>query len=211
MLLGASGLIGNYCLTRLLEESEVKQVVAPARRPLESTHPKLAEHLIDFDELPKYGDLFEVDTLFCCLGTTLNAAGSREAFEKVDFGYVQQAAKLAAGKQVRQFLLVSAYGSDSRSPVFYSRIKGRAEQAVQKLPFDCVHILRPSMLLGSRSRPRLKEELLKPLANITLPLFFGPLRRLRPVQAEAVAGLMVDLAKGDYSGVHVHYPSANCG
>jgi uncharacterized protein YbjT (DUF2867 family) len=208
LLVGASGLIGSLCLTRLLAEEAVKRVVVLTRRPLERPHAKLVEHQIQFDRLSEHNALFEVDSLFCCLGTTLKAAGSREAFAKVDYGYVKKIAELAAAKHVRQFLLISAFGANPHSPVFYSRIKGRAEEAVRQLPFHTVHILRPSMLLGTRTQPRLNEEMLKPLAKFTMPLFVGPMRRLRPVQAERVASMMVALAKGDYTGVNIHYPSA---
>ena len=208
LLVGATGLIGGFCRAHLLEEDAVKQVVVLTRRPLERSHVKLVEHVIQFDRLAEYGALFEVDTLFCCLGTTLRAAGSREAFEKVDYGYVKKLAELAAEKNVRQFLLISAVGADPHSPVFYSRVKGRAEEAVRQQNFPCVHILRPSMLMGTRPLPRLNEEILKPLAKIARPLFVGPLRRLRPVQAETVATMMVELAKGEYTGVTIHYPSA---
>ncbi len=208
MVVGASGLIGGLCMTRLLEEAEVKQVTALTRRPLERHHAKLVEHLIQFDRLSEYRELFDVDTLFCCLGTTIKAAGSQDAFEKVDYGYVKKIAELASAMDVRQFLLISAVGADTHSPVFYSRIKGRTEEAVRQLPFHCVHILRPSMLLGSRTEPRMSEEMLKPLAKIMMPLFIGPVRRLRPVQAERVATMMVELAKGNDSGAHIHYPSA---
>lgn len=208
MVVGASGLIGGLCMTRLLEEAEVKQVTALTRRPLERHHAKLVEHLIQFDRLCEYRELFDVDTLFCCLGTTIKAAGSQDAFEKVDYGYVKKIAELASAMDVRQFLLISAVGADTHSPVFYSRIKGRTEEAVRQLPFHCVHILRPSMLLGSRTEPRMSEEMLKPLAKIMMPLFIGPVRRLRPVQAERVATMMVELAKGNDSGAHIHYPSA---
>ena len=208
LLIGATGLIGGLCLTRLLEEDEVGQVVVLIRKPLARQHAKLDEHLIQFDRLTEHKDLFKVDTVFCCLGTTLKAAGSRAEFEKVDYGYVKTIAELAVANHVSQFLLVSAFGADPHSPVFYSRIKGRAEEAVRQQNFPCIHILRPSMLLGTRAQPRLNEELIKPLAKLTMPLFVGPLRRLRPVPAETVAGMMVDLAKGEYSGINIHFPSA---
>jgi uncharacterized protein YbjT (DUF2867 family) len=208
LLVGATGLIGSFCLSRLLEEDEVERVVVLTRRPLGRLHPKLDEHQIQFDRLNEYSALFEVDTVFCCLGSTLKAAGSRAAFEKVDYGYVKQIAELAAAMDARQFLLISAVGADPHSQVFYSRIKGRAEEAVRQQNFHSVHILRPSMLLGSRSQPRWNEEILKPLAKLTIPLFVGPVQRFRPVQAEQVANMMVNLAKADYSGINIHYPSA---
>jgi uncharacterized protein YbjT (DUF2867 family) len=152
--------------------------------------------------------LCQVDTVFCCLGTTLKDAGTRAAFEKVDYGYVRQLAELAAAGGASKFLLVSAFGAHPRSPVFYSRVKGRAEAAVGHLPFRSVYILRPSMLLGPRHEPRRNEELLVPVAKMAKPLLLGPLRRLRPVAAETVAAMMVELARGDAPGIHIHYPSA---
>lgn len=208
MVIGATGLVGSLCLARLLEEDGVERIVVLTRRPLGYSHARLDEHLIQFDGLTEYADLFEVDSVFCCLGTTSKAAGSKAAFEKVDLGYVKTVAELAAAHNVRQFILVSAVGADTHSPVFYSRVKGRAEAAVRRQDFHCVHILRPSMLLGTRTRPRLNEEALKPLVKVTRPLFIGPMRRFRPVQADKVAEMMVELAKGDYSGIHIHYPSA---
>ena len=91
-------------------------------------------------------------------------------------------------------MLVSALGASARSPLFYSRVKGRAEQAITARAFQSVHILRPSMLLGARTKKRLNEELVKPLAYLVSPLLMGPLRRLRPVNAEQVAELMLELA-----------------
>ena len=37
-----------------------------------------------------------------------------------------------------------------RSRVFYSRVKGEAEDAVAKVGIECVSIFRPSLILGPR-------------------------------------------------------------
>lgn len=208
LLVGATGLVGNCCLEHLLADDTFTRVIALTRRPLEKRHTKLSEHVIDFDQLADQGQWLQADTVFCCLGTTLRAAGSKAAFAKVDYGYVEQLAKLALSRGVKQFLLVSALGASIYSPVFYSRVKGEAEQAVLTRGFPTVHILRPSMLLGARQHRRLNEELTKPLAIAMTPLLIGPLKYLRPVTADKVAALMITLAKREQPGVHIHYPSA---
>ena len=104
-----------------------------------------------------------------------------------------------------QFLLGLAVGADADSRVFYSRVKGRAEDAVCALPFRCVHLLRPSLLLGPRPGSRPGEALAKAVAPVLAPLLVGALARYRPVHARAVAERMVELAGQHARGHHVHY------
>lgn len=205
LLVGATGMVGGLCLTKLLADEEVESVTVFARRSLASTDPKLTAHLVDFDHLSDHAKRIDADAVLCCLGTTHRAAGSPEAFAKVDHIYVAELARLAAARGVSRFLLVSAVGADPASPVFYNRIKGRAEAAVSELPFKAVHILRPSMLLGDRPEPRPVEDWSKPFVPIWSLFLWGPLGRYRAVDAETVAARMVELAKSEQEGVHIHY------
>lgn len=206
LLVGATGLVGGHCLTKLLADEGIRSVMVFARRPLACADPKLTTHVVeDFDHLRDYAPAIDADAVLCCLGTTHRAAGSPEAFAKVDHIYVAELARLAAGRGAPRFLLVSAVGADPASPVFYNRVKGRAEAAVSELPFQAVHILRPSLLLGARSEPRPVEDWSKPFAPIWSLLLWGPFSRYRPVAAETVAARMVELAKSDQEGVHIHY------
>lgn len=205
LLAGATGLVGGYCLTKLLADDDFGQVTVLARRPLERTHPKLTVHVVDFDHLGDHARAIDADTVFCCLGTTHRIAGSPEAFAKVDHIYVAELARLAAARGVRRFVLVSAVGADPSSPMFYNRVKGRAEAAVSELHFKSAHLLRPSLLLGERPEPRPIEDWNKQLAPIWSLFLIGPLGRYRPVPAETVAARMVELAKSEQEGTHIHY------
>ena len=160
---------------------------------------------MNFDHLSGHVEAISADVALCCLGTTQRAAGSPEAFAKVDHIYVAELARLAVARGVPRFVLVSAVGADPGSPVFYNRIKGRAEAAVSELPFKAVHILRPSLLLGERREPRLVEDWSQSLAPLWSLFLWGPFSRYRPIAAETVAARMVELAKGDQEGVHIHY------
>jgi uncharacterized protein YbjT (DUF2867 family) len=192
LLLGATGLVGRFCLLRLLADRRVARVIAPGRR--EPALPagtagagKLHAPLVDFDHLEAYADDFRADVGLCALGTTIARAGSRERFRAVDLGYVERSARLARAGGVEHFLLVSSIGADARSRIFYSRVKGEAERAVVDIGFPAVTILRPSLLLGAREERRLGEEIAKHLGFLTPPVY-------RPVDADDVAAVMVDRA-----------------
>ena len=205
LLVGATGLVGGHCLSQLLADDDIGQVTIFARHPLEQTHPKLTVHLVDFDQLRDHAGAIDADAVLCCLGTTHRSAGSPEAFAKVDHIYVAELARLAAAHGVPRFVLVSAVGADPSSPVFYNRVKGRAEAAVSELPFKTVHLLRPSLLLGEHREARPVEDWSQRLAPLWTPFLWGPFSRYRPVPAETVAAKMVELAKNDQEGVHIHH------
>ncbi len=199
-------MVGGYCLQYLLAHEAYDKVVVFSRRPLKISHPKLEEHVIDFEKLGKYQHLFKGDDLFMCLGTTMAKAGSKAAFYAVDFTYPYQIALLAIENGVNQLLLVSSVGADPESIFFYSRVKGDLEVAVKKLPFWAIHIFQPSVLLGERNENRWGEQLAGRLARGFDYLTNGLLTKYRPVEAEVVAQAMVSAAQGLKPGTFV-YPS----
>ncbi|WP_152204908.1 NAD(P)H-binding protein [Marinobacter changyiensis] len=192
MVLGATGLTGNLVLENLLARSEVGSVVVPVRRWLAPDEPKLEQHVIDFDNMDAHAEIFDVDALVCCIGTTISKAGSRAAFRKVDYDYALTAARLARNTGARALILMSAVGASTTSKVFYSRVKGELEDAVRALNFPYLSIYHPSLLLGNRQEQRPAESLgmaLMPVANHGL---IGPLRKYRAIEASTVAAAMVN-------------------
>ena len=203
LLAGATGLVGSHLLRLLLADETYQKVTILGRRGLPLTSPKLQQRLIDFDHLADL-DAPKVDDVFCCLGTTIKKAGSQEAFRKVDLGYVEALARVAARAGAKQFLLVSAIGANAKSRVFYSRVKGETEAAVQAVGFAGTHIFRPSMLLGERAESRILERMGTPLMRAVAFAMVGSLRRYRPIPAETVAAAMVKGAKKARPGAHVY-------
>ncbi len=202
LVAGASGLVGGHLLDLLLEDQGYAAVTVLVRRELPRAHRRLAQHLVDYDRLDR--TLPRADDVFCCLGTTMKRAGSADAFRKVDFTYVERLARLAWQHRARQFLLVTALSADQRSRVFYSRVKGEVEEAVRKVPFDAVHIFRPSLLLGHRRESRPAERLAMLAGGALGFLLVGPLARYRPIPARTVAAAMMRVAKEAARGVHVY-------
>lgn len=195
LLLGATGLVGSACLDFLLADRGYRQVRVLARSALKKEHKKLIYHRVEFESLDDAQQQFAVDDIFCCLGTTIKVAGSQQAFRRVDFDYPITAAKLGAEAAAERFLVVSAVGADPRSRVFYNRVKGEMEEALKKVPYRAIWILRPSLLLGERTARRPGEGLATAISRPLTPLMVGPLRRYRPIPAEDVARAMVKLAK----------------
>jgi uncharacterized protein YbjT (DUF2867 family) len=200
LLLGATGLVGGHCLERLLAEERYARVVVLGRRPSGREHPKLEEHRVDFERLQEARERFAVDDVFCCLGTTIRKAGSREAFRRVDHDYPVEAARLASSQGASRYLLVSAMGADPGSRFFYNRVKGEAEEAVRAVPFQAVWVVRPSLLLGEREETRPGEKAAELVLRPLGPLMRGPLRRYRAIPARDVAAAMVRLALSDGTG-----------
>lgn len=203
VLLGATGLVGGRCLELLLADATYARVTVVGRRALPREHPKLEQRVVDFERLDGEADAFAGDDVFCCLGTTIRAAGSQEAFRRVDHDYPLAAARLASARGAKRFLLVTAMGADAGSRIFYNRVKGEVEAGVSALPFEGVALLRPSLILGERADRRPAEALAQRLAPALNPLLLGPLRKYRAIDAAAIARAMVRLAKEDFRGVRV--------
>lgn len=192
MVLGATGLTGHLVVQQLLARETVDQVVVPVRRELALEHPKLEQHVVDFDDLPAHADIFAVDALICCLGTTIRKAGSQEKFRKVDYGYALAASKLAREQGAKSLILMSAIGASSSSTIFYNRVKGELEDAVRELGFPYLSIYHPSLLLGDRQEHRGAEELGQMAMPLVNRVLIGPLDKYRAIKAETVAEAMAN-------------------
>ncbi|AKD02225.1 oxidoreductase [Pontibacter korlensis] len=204
LIAGASGLVGGHLISLLLKSERYSQIISVGRHELPLIHPKLDQQIVNFDKIKDYAADMVADDVFCCLGTTIKKAGSKENFYKVDHTYVTQLAETTARKGAIQFLVVSAMGADPASFVFYNKVKGEMERDVQQQPFNSIHIFRPSLLLGERDEKRTGEDLAGKLMKPLSGLMVGPLEKYKPVEAEAVAKAMLAAAKQETPGKHIH-------
>lgn len=204
LVIGASGLVGKQCLYQLFEQDEYTEVHCLVRRKLAMKSTKLHQHLFDFESPDQYPSGLKADAVFCTIGTTIRTAGSKEAFQKVDYEYPLTLAKLALKNENSKFLLVSALGADPGSAIFYNRVKGELEEALKKFPFPALHIFRPSILDGSRREFRPAEKVALNILKIFSFLLIGPLRKYRPVPTFVLARAMVRASLDDKTGIHIH-------
>lgn len=201
---GYTGLVGRALLARLLEDPRCARVIAVGRREPPAAHVRLHVIKSDLSDLAKIGPQLAADDAFCCLGTTLRSAGSKAAFEAVDYHMVVNFARAAHAAGARRMVMVSSLSADPKSPIYYSRIKGRTEQALREVGFDSLHIVRPSLLLGERAETRVGEGLAQKIAPLLNPLMLGPLAKYRAISAEDVAAAMMELSRREDRGVFVH-------
>ena len=204
LVAGASGLVGSQVLRLLLEDPVYSRVTLLARRELPLSHKKLEQRIASFDRLAQIADFPRVHDVFCCLGTTMQQAGSPDAFRKVDFTYVVELARVAVRHRAPQFLVVTAVGADPQSRILYSRVKGEAEEAVRRLQFESIQIFRPSLVVGARAQSRPAERVARLLGLLVGWALVGPLSRYRPIKAEALARAMVRVAREAPRGTHVY-------
>ncbi|WP_430974326.1 NAD(P)H-binding protein [Sunxiuqinia rutila] len=189
IVIGSTGLVGNHLIRLLLQDKRFDQVLVFGRRSTGLSHPKLQEHLVDFDQISNWAHSVQGDVLFSALGTTLKKAGSKEKQFLIDYTYQYQVAKAAASNGVASYVLVSSAGANAKSKLFYSRLKGQLDEAVQQAGFKQVAILRPSFLDGERQEQRTAEQIgLSAMRWLTQFIF----KRYRPIHAKVVAQAMIN-------------------
>ncbi len=157
LVAGASGLIGRELLEYLLSSPVYHKVIVLVRREIDLSHHKLVQELVDYRNL----DLskIKVDHVFCTLGSTIKKAGSKKAFREVDEVLPLKIARQLHKNGSELYSIVTAMGANSSSSIFYNKVKGQVENALQEIGFKHLGIFRPSMLLGDRKESRLGEEI----------------------------------------------------
>lgn len=199
VLVGATGLTGRFVLDLLLAHPQCGRLTILVRKPVDIVHDKLEQVICDYRSFT--AEMIPVcERVFCCLGTTIKVAGSKEVFEAVDRHYPVAVARAAFERGAKYFSIITAINSSSDSNVFYSKVKGRCEEDLKGIGFEGLLILRPSMLLGARSEKRVAErigQVLMEKIDFLIPA------RYKAVKAECVAKVMVDEGMKGEKGVRV--------
>ncbi len=202
LIAGASGLVGGRLLNLLLDTEDYTKIVSIGRRKLKIIHPRLEQYISDFEKLDELD--IKPDVVFCCLGTTIKKAGSKEAFKKVDFEYPKLLANYSLIKGANAFHIITAMGANSNSSIFYNKVKGEIEDELKSLAFRQMHIYQPSLLLGERQEKRLAEGISQSITKGLGFLFVGPLKNYKAIAGEKVAKSMYDKSIEHTEGVFVH-------
>jgi len=196
---GATGLTGSFLLKNLLQDPQFHTVYALVRKTTGIASEKLQEIVFSDDfsaiELPERPDYF-----FCCLGTTIKKAGSKQAFRQVDVILPLQLISMAEKQDAQSFVLQSSVGADGSSGNFYLHCKGEAEDALRKSSIKTRCSVRPSILAGPRKEFRLGERIGLFFMQMLRPILIGKLKRYRAVHVEKVAEAMIRVAKNQAPG-----------
>jgi uncharacterized protein YbjT (DUF2867 family) len=206
IVLGATGLIGQHLVQELLQNEFFSKVRILVRRPLNLNHPKADVQVVNFNDEKDIAARIDIgDVIFCCIGTTRKKVkGNRTEYRKVDYDIPIIIARLGIQHGFNQFLIVSAIGANPVAANFYLQLKGCIEEDVTALPFESIHIFRPSILLGKREEFRFGEQIGQGFMKAISFLLLGGWRKYKPIAAADVAKAMVAAANKEIAGVHMY-------
>ena len=200
LVIGASGLVGQQLVNQLLVHPEFEKVRIFVRRTTKLSHPKLDERIIDFDQPEIWKNLVQGDVFFSTLGTTIKTAKTQKNQYRVDFNFQYEFAKAAAENGVPVYVLVSSMGANPKSSVFYSRMKGELDEAVAKLNFKKLIVIRPSILDGNRQEKRAGEKV-----GLVISRFLTRfvLKKYCPTPVDVLAAKMISLSLDQSEGFRI--------
>lgn len=207
LIVGATGLVGRQVLNVLLDYDYYDEIIILGRRSPEVKDNRIREVITDFEKFNNHKDEISANDYYVCIGTTMKAAGSEEAFYRVDFTYPLELGKIAKeDPKFEQYLLVSSFGADAESALFYNEVKGQLEDALKDLNLKRLHIFQPSLLLGYRPDFRFFEELAKIFSNILTFFIIGRAKRFWAIEGYDVAKSMFLTARKHIDGDHTYRP-----
>jgi uncharacterized protein YbjT (DUF2867 family) len=178
ILTGATGMVGEAVLLECLDNPAVERVCSVSRRSCERTHAKLTELLIrDFRDVGAFETkLTGYDGCFYCAG--ISSVGMSEA----DYTVITYDTPLAFASTLCRlnpamtFVHVSGAHTDSteQGKVMWARVKGKAENALIRLPFKGVYNFRPSIMNPTPGQKKVKGgywlvRAIYPVLSLVLP------------------------------------------
>ena len=191
-IVGATGMVGGYCLRYALGDPKVDRVTAIGRRSLGVSHPKLQEvsHQDFGDCSALAGVLSSPDAVMFCLGVYTGAVSDAE-LRKTTVDYpIEFARALRVSNAKAIFALLSGAGADQtgRSRFAFARYKGEAEAALIKL--GPAYVFRPAYIypVEARKEPTVSYRVMRAL----YPVF----RIVTPhhvIRADDLARVMVNV------------------
>ncbi len=177
-------MVGEGVLLECLENPAVERVLSVSRRPCGHTHRKLTECLVpDFRQLAAVeAQLTGHDACFYCAG--VSSVGMTEAeYTAITYdtaAFAQTVARLNPGLVMVHVSGAHTDGSE-QGRVMWARVKGKAENALARLPFKAVYNFRPSLMKPAPGQKNIKRSYRVALVLYPLLTLFFPGIALRKV------------------------------
>lgn len=204
IIIGANGLVGSELTKQILSDEAYSKVTLIARRYIDLEHEKLDIQIVDFKNLHKDWDLFKCDDMYYCLGTTRSETPKKTDYQKIEYDYCVNIAKISHHNKVRKFLYISSLGASPKSWFYYLKLKGEVEEQLMLIGFEYLHIFRPYVLLGKREGFRYGESVAKFFLKIFNFMMVGFLKNFKGMPAILLAKSMIHYAKQNNKGVFIH-------
>lgn len=203
IIAGSTGLVGSELLNQLSESGNYSEIIVLVRKPCRVNLPNVRELIVDFDKLEDYSSEIKAEQLYICLGSTMKKAKTQENFRKIDVEYPIKLAEIAAKNKTTAVAVISSMGANSKSSIFYNRMKGLMEEGIANSGITSANIFRPALLLGKRKEFRFGEKFAIMMIRPITFLFFGPLKKYRPVKIEKLSSAMINSLKDSKAGVNI--------
>jgi uncharacterized protein YbjT (DUF2867 family) len=194
LVFGSSGLVGSHLVRLLNKNSIYKKIKLFVRSTSEIKTSKIEIINTDFNNLSNHKEDINGDDCFFCIGTTKKNTPDKDEYRRIEYDIPVEIAKIAKSNSINSFFYVSSGFADSKSSGAYLKNKGQVEEELIKLNFSILGIMRPSFLVGNRKEKRPGEEVGIFFFKIFSPLLLGPLKKMRPIQSEKVAKVMIKVA-----------------
>ena len=199
IIFGSTGLIGSQLLNILLQDDEYSTIKAVVRSPISISHKKLEVIVNDLTNISSLKENISGDRCFFCIGTTKSQTPNKNEYRRIEYDIPDQIASIAKKNNVNCFLYISSLGSNPNTNNTYLKNKGEVEEKLKGLNFKQLTIVKPSILLGKRSKFRLGEFLSQRIFVLLSFLFVGPLKKVKPINSKQVAKAMAFIAKNGNS------------
>ncbi len=154
VLFGATGMVGHGALLEALDDPDVASVLCVGRRSIDLSHPKLGQLVPDaFGDFEAIADRLDgYDACFWCIGVS-SAGMDEDAYTRITYDLTMDAARvLHARNPGMRFCFVSGTGADASEEgrIMWARVKGRAENDLQRVGFREVIVFRPAFIRPMR-------------------------------------------------------------
>lgn len=205
-LVGATGLVGRSVMEVAVGRSGIR-LLALARRAVELPQGAKMDMIVaPTDSWPIVLERQAPAVLVCALGTTIGKQqGDRDAFRAVDYDLIVDTARAAHAAGVKRCVVVSTVNADSGSRLFYAKVKGETEDALRKIGFDRLDLVRPGLLRGKRQDdPRALEKMAMLVSPFFDPFLQGAYSAYRSIVATTIAEAALGLALRKAAGTFVH-------
>jgi|TARA_B100001057_G_scaffold476738_1_gene545104 uncharacterized protein YbjT (DUF2867 family) len=194
LIFGSSGLVGGHLLNQLIKDTNYSKIKLFVRSVPKISDPKVEIIKTDFNDLENHKEDIKGDDCFFCIGTTKKNSPDKDEYRRVELDIPREITKIAKSNLVNSFIFVSALYANSKSSGDYLKFKGLVEEELKRLNFPKIGIMRPSFLIGDRKEKRASEKIGIFVFKLLSPLLLGPLKKMKPIQAETVAKTMIRVA-----------------
>jgi hypothetical protein len=160
IITGATGMVGEGVLIECLDNNQIEAVLYVGRKPSGKSHPKLTEYLVsDFLSL-KSDDtkLAGYDACFYCAG--ISSVGLDEAqYTYITYDTTIHFAEVVLNQNpnlVFNFISGSHTDSSETGKVMWAHVKGKTENALQRMSFKAQYNFRPGLMKPDAAQIHLK-------------------------------------------------------